>query len=62
MYPAGTVAMANQFNGQTGEGKNSGGSQFFLVFQDSPLPPNYTPFGTISEAGHEGSEEDRQGR
>ncbi|WP_060885451.1 peptidylprolyl isomerase [Streptomyces caniscabiei] len=51
VYPAGTVAMANQFNGQTGEGKNSGGSQFFLVFQDSPLPANYTPFGTVSEAG-----------
>ncbi|MGW0704742.1 peptidylprolyl isomerase [Streptomyces sp. NPDC002643] len=51
VYPAGTVAMANQYNGQTGEGKNSGGSQFFLVFQDSPLPANYTPFGTVSEAG-----------
>jgi peptidyl-prolyl cis-trans isomerase B (cyclophilin B) len=50
-YPAGTVAMANQFNAQTGEGKNSGGSQFFLVYQDSPLPPNYTPFGTVSESG-----------
>ena len=23
--------------------------QFFLVFRDSPLPPNYTPFGTITE-------------
>ncbi|MDX3639042.1 peptidylprolyl isomerase [Streptomyces sp. MB09-02B] len=51
VYPAGTVAMANQFNAQTGEGKNSGGSQFFLVFQDSPLPANYTPFGTVSEDG-----------
>lgn len=51
VYPAGTVAMANQFNAQTGEGKNSGGSQFFLVFQDSQLPANYTPFGTVSEAG-----------
>ncbi|MFF5498917.1 peptidylprolyl isomerase [Streptomyces aquilus] len=50
-YPAGTVAMANQFNAQTGEGKNSGGSQFFLVYQDSPLPANYTPFGTVSESG-----------
>jgi peptidyl-prolyl cis-trans isomerase B (cyclophilin B) len=50
-YPAGTVAMANQFNAQTGEGKDSGGSQFFLVYQDSPLPANYTPFGTVSEAG-----------
>ncbi|MEV8594097.1 peptidylprolyl isomerase [Streptomyces sp. NPDC052012] len=45
IYPAGTVAMAN-----TGQ-KNSGGSQFFLVYQDSELPPSYTPFGTVSEAG-----------
>ncbi|WP_369269867.1 peptidylprolyl isomerase [Streptomyces sp. R11] len=45
VYPAGTVAMAN-----TGQ-KNSGGSQFFLVFQDSQLPPTYTPFGTVSESG-----------
>ncbi|MER6163999.1 peptidylprolyl isomerase [Streptomyces violaceorubidus] len=44
-YPAGTVAMAN--TGQPG----SGGSQFFLVYQDSPLPPSYTPFGTISDKG-----------
>lgn len=45
IYPAGTVAMAN-----TGQ-KDSGGSQFFLVYQDSQLPPNYTPFGTVSDAG-----------
>ncbi|MFF8596129.1 peptidylprolyl isomerase [Streptomyces sp. NPDC015220] len=45
VYPAGTVAMAN-----TGQ-KHTGGSQFFLVYQDSQLPPNYTPFGTISESG-----------
>ncbi|MEV5439697.1 peptidylprolyl isomerase [Streptomyces sp. NPDC052682] len=45
IYPAGTVAMAN-----TGQ-KHSGGSQFFLVYQDSQLPPSYTPFGTVSEAG-----------
>ncbi|WP_215450969.1 peptidylprolyl isomerase [Streptomyces sp. ATCC 21386] len=51
VYPAGTVAMANQFNAQTGQGKNSGGSQFFLVTQDSPLPANYTPFGTVSKDG-----------
>ncbi|MEU8730101.1 MULTISPECIES: peptidylprolyl isomerase [Streptomyces] len=44
-YPAGTVAMAN-----TGQ-PDSGGSQFFLVYQDSPLPPSYTPFGTISDKG-----------
>ncbi|GAA5047601.1 peptidylprolyl isomerase [Streptomyces sp. SID10815] len=45
VYPAGTVAMAN-----TGQ-KHTGGSQFFLVYQDSQLPPNYTPFGTISQSG-----------
>ncbi|MFF7379754.1 peptidylprolyl isomerase [Streptomyces massasporeus] len=50
-YPAGTVAMANQYNAQTKQGRNSGGSQFFLVYQDSQLPPDYTPFGTVSEAG-----------
>ncbi|WP_328667076.1 peptidylprolyl isomerase [Streptomyces sp. NBC_00328] len=51
VYPAGTVAMANQYNAQTGQGRNTGGSQFFLVYQDSPLPPDYTPFGTISKDG-----------
>ncbi|MFE0812522.1 peptidylprolyl isomerase [Streptomyces sp. NPDC058794] len=45
MYPAGTVAMAN-----TGQ-PDSGGSQFFLVYQNSQLPPSYTPFGTISDEG-----------
>ncbi|MFB7244846.1 peptidylprolyl isomerase [Streptomyces populi] len=51
VYPAGTVAMANQYNSQTQQGRNTGGSQFFLVYRNSPLPPDYTPFGTISEAG-----------
>jgi peptidyl-prolyl cis-trans isomerase B (cyclophilin B) len=51
VYPAGTVAMANQYDASSGQGRNSGGSQFFLVYQDSQLPPNYTPFGTISESG-----------
>jgi peptidyl-prolyl cis-trans isomerase B (cyclophilin B) len=44
-YPAGTIAMAN-----TGQA-HTGGSQFFLVYKASPLPPQYTPFGTISSAG-----------
>jgi len=41
-YKAGAVAMAN-----SGAGTN--GSQFFLVYKDSPLQPNYTPFGTITK-------------
>ncbi|MDH6126945.1 peptidylprolyl isomerase [Kitasatospora sp. GP82] len=40
-YPAGTVAMAN-----SGPGTN--GSQFFLVYRDTQLPPSYTPFGKIT--------------
>ena len=41
-YKAGTIAMAN-----SGFGTN--GSQFFLVYKDSPLAANYTPFGTITQ-------------
>ncbi|MFI9048951.1 peptidylprolyl isomerase [Streptomyces sp. NPDC053427] len=48
VYPAGTVAMANNYDGKHDNTRNSGGSQFFLVYQDSPLPPNYTPFGTVT--------------
>jgi peptidyl-prolyl cis-trans isomerase B (cyclophilin B) len=44
VYPRGTLAMAN-----AGPGTN--GSQFFLVYRDSELPPNYTVFGTIDETG-----------
>ena len=41
IYPRGTVAMANS-------GPNTNGSQFFLVYQDSPLPPNYSVWGNIT--------------
>ncbi|MEB3031008.1 peptidylprolyl isomerase [[Mycobacterium] nativiensis] len=44
LYPRGTLAMAN-----AGPGTN--GSQFFLVYQDSMLPPQYTVFGTIQQDG-----------
>lgn len=44
-YPAGTVAMAKT------SAPNSGGSQFFLVYDESPLPPDYTVFGTVDSAG-----------
>ena len=45
-YPAGTLAMANA-------GPNTNGSQFFMVYEDSQLPPAYTVFGTIDDAGLE---------
>jgi peptidyl-prolyl cis-trans isomerase B (cyclophilin B) len=43
-YPRGTVAMANS-------GQGFDGSQFFLVWGDSRLPPAYTVVGTVDEAG-----------
>ncbi|WP_167102951.1 peptidylprolyl isomerase [Mycobacterium sp. DL592] len=44
LYPRGSLAMANA-------GPNTNGSQFFLVYKDSQLPPNYTVFGTIDATG-----------
>jgi peptidyl-prolyl cis-trans isomerase B (cyclophilin B) len=44
IYPRGTIAMANS-------GPNTNGSQFFLVYKDSQLPPNYTVFGKIQQDG-----------
>jgi cyclophilin family peptidyl-prolyl cis-trans isomerase len=44
-YPRGTIAMAN--SGAPG----STGSQFFLCFVDTELSPDYTPVGTVDEAG-----------
>ena len=65
-YRRGVVAMANS-------GPNTNGSQFFLVWDDSDLPPNYTVFGSIDEKsrqvvaaiasqGQDGSNPDGTGR
>jgi peptidyl-prolyl cis-trans isomerase B (cyclophilin B) len=40
-YPTGTLAMANSGT------PDSNGSQFFLVYKNTPLPASYTPFGKV---------------
>lgn len=66
VYTAGTVAMANA-------GADTNGSQFFLVYQDSRLPPKYTVLGRMDQAstevvarmaaeGQDGSNADGTGR
>jgi peptidyl-prolyl cis-trans isomerase B (cyclophilin B) len=44
-YPRGTIAMAKS------GAPNTTGSQFFLVFADAQLSPDYTVVGTVDEAG-----------
>lgn len=41
-YTRGTVAMANS-------GPNTNGSQFFIMHNDYPLPPNYVIFGYVTK-------------
>lgn len=42
IYKAGTVAMANS-------GPDSNGSQFFIVYKDSPLPAKYSVWGRVTQ-------------
>lgn len=44
-YPRGTIAMAKT------SAPGTTGSQFFLTFVDTQLPPQYTVVGTVDEAG-----------
>jgi peptidyl-prolyl cis-trans isomerase B (cyclophilin B) len=66
-YPAGTLAMAKR------QLPNSGGGQFFLVFGDTGLDPDYTVFGKMDAStirilqgvgakGHDNSYGDGTGR
>ncbi|HXV94503.1 MAG TPA: peptidylprolyl isomerase [Pseudonocardia sp.] len=45
-YGRGVLAMANA-------GPDTNGSQFFMVYGDAQLPPDYTVFGSIDPAGLE---------
>ena len=38
--------MAN--SGDTEDGKGTNGSQFFIVYEDTYLPPNYTILGKVT--------------
>lgn len=45
-YPAGTVALANA---GIQDGHATNGSQFFLVYADTTLPPSYTIWGHVTK-------------
>ncbi|MFY1632592.1 peptidylprolyl isomerase [Solwaraspora sp. WMMB335] len=63
-YPAGVVAMANS-------GPDTNGSQFFFIYEDVELSPDYTVLGQVTEgldvikeateAGHDGAFEPSPG-
>jgi peptidyl-prolyl cis-trans isomerase B (cyclophilin B) len=41
IYPRGTLAMAGA--------SDANGSQFYIIYKDSPLPADYTIFGTVTQ-------------
>ena len=50
-YPAGTVAMANSTRLENGEliNKNTNGSQFFIMAENTTLDPYYTVWGRVTK-------------
>lgn len=48
-YARATVALANA--GLDGRGRGTNGSQFFLVYEPSGIPPDYTYLGEVTEEG-----------
>ncbi|HUF32124.1 MAG TPA: peptidylprolyl isomerase [Acidimicrobiales bacterium] len=48
-YEIGSVAMANRYQAQTGQGADSGSAQFFIVTGEhgATLPPHYSLFGRV---------------
>jgi peptidyl-prolyl cis-trans isomerase B (cyclophilin B) len=40
IYPAGSIVTANH-------GADTNGSQFYIIYKDSPLPPDFTLFGRV---------------
>ncbi|MFT4199948.1 peptidylprolyl isomerase [Gordonia sp. (in: high G+C Gram-positive bacteria)] len=49
-YPRGVVAIANSNNAMLGRA-NTGGAQFFIVYSDSQLTPDFAVVGHLDEAG-----------
>jgi peptidyl-prolyl cis-trans isomerase B (cyclophilin B) len=55
-YGRGILAMANAGK-DPATGKGSNGSQFFIVWGKTELPPNYTVFGTVEADSFKGIDE-----
>ncbi|MFT3899995.1 MAG: peptidylprolyl isomerase [Gordonia sp. (in: high G+C Gram-positive bacteria)] len=50
VYPRGTVAIANSNNAMLGR-SNTGGAQFFIVYADSQLTPDFAVVGHLDKQG-----------